>query len=116
MKPEDNLNYTADYWSRKSDALSFKPNKAEGMNKEACSAENAGQAPVVAIQDGNVTADSRDVAAFFGKQHKDVLRAIRELGCSDDFKRRNFAPFKINDLTGESISHVLMTKDGFMFL
>lgn len=36
---------------------------------------------------------SRDVAAFFGKNHRDVLGTIRELPCSDDFQKRNFAPF-----------------------
>jgi Rha family phage regulatory protein len=73
--------------------------------------------PVVRIDDnGNVMADSRDVAAYFGKNHRDVLRVIRELNCSVDFHGRNFAPFKINDLTGETTSHVMMTKDGFVFL
>jgi phage regulator Rha-like protein len=33
-----------------------------------------------------------------------------------DFRLHNFVPFKINDLTGESTSHVTMTKDGFTFL
>lgn len=61
-------------------------------------------------------ADSRDVAAYFGKQHKHVLRDIRELDCSAEFRRSNFGPFYIKDLTGESISHVMMTKDGFTFL
>jgi len=35
-------------------------------------------------------ADSRDVAAYFGKNHFDVLRAIRNLQRSDDFRQRNF--------------------------
>src|SRR5208282_4137135 len=42
--------------------------------------------------------------------------AIRELECSDSFRGCNFAPFKINDLAGESTSHVEMTRDGFSFL
>lgn len=72
--------------------------------------------PIVSIVEGEAMADSRDVASFFKKAHKDVLRAIGNLHCSEDFRRRNFTPFKINDLTGESTSHVLMTKDGFAFL
>ena len=72
--------------------------------------------PIVTLQDGEALADSRDVAAFFSKNHKDVLRAIRDLHCSADFRERNFAPFKIKDLAGESTSHVLMTKDGFVFM
>ncbi|MCI3161929.1 hypothetical protein EQM12_28845, partial [Klebsiella pneumoniae] len=41
---------------------------------------------------------------------------MREVHCSDGFRRHNFVPFKIKDLTGESTSHVLMTKNGFAFL
>jgi Rha family phage regulatory protein len=71
---------------------------------------------VVKIAAGEAMADSRDVAAYFGKDHKNVLRSIRDLDCSPSFTRLNFEPFKINDLTGESTSHVMMTKDGFNFL
>jgi Rha family phage regulatory protein len=78
--------------------------------------ENSFLAPIVTILDGQARADSRDVADYFGKAHKDVLRAIQNLHVSDDFRRRNFAPFKINDLTGESLSHISMTRDGFTFL
>lgn len=35
--------------------------------------------PNVFERDGAAFADSRDVAAFFGKLHKDVLKAIRNL-------------------------------------
>lgn len=78
---------------------------------------DATRTPVVRLTDTNeAMADSRDVAAYFGKNHFDVLKAIRNLTCSPDFKERNFASFKINDLTGEATSHVTMTKDGFTFL
>jgi Rha family phage regulatory protein len=77
---------------------------------------SAERQPVVSIHDGEAMADSRDVAAYFGKRHTEVLRAVRDLHCSDDFRRRNFASFKIKDLTGETTSHVLMTKNGFTFL
>jgi Rha family phage regulatory protein len=72
--------------------------------------------PVVTSHNGEVMADSRDVASFFTKNHKDVLKAVRAMECSPEFERRNFAPFRINDLSGESTSHVLMTKNGFTFL
>lgn len=73
--------------------------------------------PVVRITDiGEAMADSRDVAAYFGKNHFDVLKAIRNLNCSPEFRERNFASFKNNDLAGDSTSHVEMTKDGFTFL
>lgn len=72
--------------------------------------------PALAIHDGVPMADSREVAETFGKRHTEVLRSFRDMHCSDDFRRRNFASFRIKDLTGESLSHVLMTKDGFAFL
>lgn len=72
---------------------------------------------IVYERDGEVFADSRDVARFFGKNHKDVLRAIRNLIKSEPILgRRNFAPYKINDLTGETTSHYKMDRDGFTLL
>jgi Rha family phage regulatory protein len=71
---------------------------------------------LVRVRDGKTIADSRDVAAAFEKRHADVLRAIRDLECPSEFQERNFASFKNNDLTGESTSHVEMTRDGFTFL
>lgn len=80
--------------------------------------QNSGDrgAPVVSTINGVVMADSRDVAATFGKQHQHVLEAYRRLHCSDEFRQSNFRPIKINDLKGESTSHVMMTKNGFAFL
>ncbi|PZU95036.1 MAG: hypothetical protein DI527_02100 [Chelatococcus sp.] len=78
--------------------------------------DNAQFVPVLTIKSGRVMANSRDVARAFDKEHKAVLRAIREMDCSDEFRGCNFAPFKTNDLSGESTSHVDMTRDGFVFL
>jgi len=78
---------------------------------------DAARLPVVAIKNGEVLADSRDVAEFFGKNNKDVMRAIRELIAREpDLGQRNFAPFKINDLTGETTSHYEMDRRGFTVL
>jgi len=78
---------------------------------------DATRTPIVRLTETNeAMADSRDVAEYFGKQHRHVLEAIRNLNCSDQFRRSNFRPNKIKDLTGESTSHVEMTKDGFTFL
>jgi Rha family phage regulatory protein len=68
--------------------------------------------------------DSRDVAARFGKRHADVIRAIRDVirSLQEDARQpieiieRNFASFKIKDLTGETTSHYLMNRDGFVHL
>lgn len=72
--------------------------------------------PTLTIHEGQPMAHSRDVAGIFEKRHADLLRAYRGLECSADFRQRNFASFYNKDLTGESLSHVLMTKNGFAFL
>lgn len=75
------------------------------------------QGMVLLAGDQPVT-DSRRVAVRFNKRHRDVLRAIRLLECSPDFRARNFAQcFEINGLAnGKPEPVVQMTKDGFMFL
>ncbi|KQQ04513.1 hypothetical protein ASF56_12250 [Methylobacterium sp. Leaf122] len=76
----------------------------------------ADRQPIVRLVGDQLRADSRDVAAYFRRDHKNVLQAIANLHCSPSFRGLNFQPFKINDLTGETTSHVEMTKDGFAFL
>lgn len=83
---------------------------------DSLSGNNADLMPSLTIRDGAVIADSRDVAAKFGKEHRRVLQTIRELECSDEFRLHHFVPFKIKDLSGESTSHVEMTEEGFSFL
>jgi len=56
---------------------------------------------------------SLEVAEKFGKDHKDVLRAIRNLDCSEDFMQRNFALHDYVDGRGNTQPMYLMTRDGF---
>lgn len=78
---------------------------------------NAERNPIVTARDGEAFADSRDVAAFFGKQVKHVHEAIRNLIAKEpSLGLANFRPFKIKDFTGESISHYDMDRDGFSLL
>lgn len=73
--------------------------------------------PVVQMRDGVPVADSRDVARYFAKEHKAVLRSIRDAKCSPAFRERNFAPFVSNGLDGKEVTdYVLMTKSGFAFV
>ena len=60
--------------------------------------------------------NSRFVAEVFGRLHKDVLKAIDNLDCSDAFNRRNFAPVEYLDTKGEARRMVDMTFDGMTFL
>jgi Rha family phage regulatory protein len=73
---------------------------------------------MVVVSNDEAVTDSAAVAKVFGKQHKDVLKAIRNLDCSRDFTQRNFAQcLKINDLAnGKREPFYTLTKDGFMFL
>ena len=44
------------------------------------------------VQNGNqLWTTSLDIAEKFGKRHDDVLKAIRNLECSDGFRLRHFA-------------------------
>lgn len=67
--------------------------------------------PQVHAFQGQVMADSRDIAHHFEKAHKNVLRSIRNIHASREFIGRNFV-FQ-EDATGAT-SHVLMTEDGFL--
>lgn len=73
---------------------------------------------MVSLAGDQPVTDSRRVAVRFKKRHRDVLRAIRLLECSQEFRARNFAQcFEINELAnGKPEPLVQMTKDGFMFL
>lgn len=60
---------------------------------------------------------SLDVAETFEKRHADVLRDIEELGCSKDFRERNFALSKyLIENNKRSYPMYYMTRDGFTIL
>lgn len=70
----------------------------------------------LSVREGKVVVSSRDVAKKFGKLHKDILKAAKNLDCSISFNERNFAPVEYVDNKGEKRPEVLMTRDGFTFL
>lgn len=79
--------------------------------------------PIVFVQDGKVFATSRDVAAFFGKNHRDVLRAIDNLIQDEpalgeaEGGLRSFAhtPYLV-EATGQRYRMYTMDRDGFTLL
>ena len=75
---------------------------------------------LVDITDGKVVTTSLKIAEVFGKQHKDVLKAIYFLDCSKDFHERNFAPMshdvKIGNGATRKSAYYSITRDGFAFL
>lgn len=72
---------------------------------------------LVKINDNNqVTTDSLTVADRFGKRHSDVLRSIKLLKCSEEFRQRNFASSSYINEQGKGQPYYDMTQDGWMFL
>ncbi len=59
---------------------------------------------------------SLDVAETFGKRHADVMRDIRELGCSEEFGQRNFAQSYYISVQSKKQPMYHITKDGFTLL
>lgn len=71
---------------------------------------------VITNQQGQSVTTSLIVAQVFGKEHKNVLRDIHGLECSENFNRLNFEPIKYTDSRGREQDAYEMTKDGFSFL
>jgi len=68
---------------------------------------------------GNPVTSSKLVAKKFKKNHKDVLKAIRNLVTSDDWYKRNFALIEYQQVTHSPIikdKEYIMTRDGFSIL
>jgi Rha family phage regulatory protein len=68
----------------------------------------------------SIRTTSVKVAKAFGKRHDDILKKVKNIDCSPDFRLRNFAETQIEVKmpTGgvrKSLSYE-MTKDGFIFL
>lgn len=59
---------------------------------------------------------SLDVAETFGKEHKHVLRDIRELHCSEEFRQSNFEQSKYMNEQNRQQPMYYMTRDGFTIL
>lgn len=75
---------------------------------------------LVAVENEHAVTTSLRVAEVFGKQHKDVLKAVKSLDCSEEFHKRNFAlmqkSIKIGNGAERKSPMYYITRDGFMFL
>lgn len=75
---------------------------------------------LVCLKDGQPVTTSLIVAEHFTKEHKDVLRAIKNLDCSHQFHERNFAlmfqDVEIANGATRQSAYYEMTRDGFSFL
>lgn len=78
--------------------------------------------PIVTVQDGKVTASSKDIARIFGKRHAHVMDAIRDLmaQCPENFNEPNFRLMFIETKVGRGGMRkdpvYAMTRDGFTLL
>lgn len=61
-------------------------------------------------------ADSLFVAQAFEKRHDNVLKDIRELDCSDEFRLLNFEESSYRNAQGKKQPSYCMTRDGFVYL
>ena len=71
---------------------------------------------LVEIENGQPVTTSLKIAELFGKNHKEVLRDIREKilpHITDDFNERNFAPVDYRDGKGQYRPMYYLTRDGF---
>jgi Rha family phage regulatory protein len=66
--------------------------------------------------DDRILVSSLDVAYHFDKQHKNVLRDIQAIECSDDFRRLNFEPSSYQNSQNKPMPMFKMTRDGFAML
>ena len=60
--------------------------------------------------------DSLKVADVFGKRHKNIIQAVKELDCSEEFRRLNFQPSYYLNEQNKRQPKFNMTQDGFTFL
>lgn len=67
-------------------------------------------------KDGKAFCDSLHVADDFSKEHKNVLRDIENLDCSEKFGKLNFELSSYKSAQNKKMPKYLLTKDGFIFL
>ncbi|MDU0946385.1 MAG: Rha family transcriptional regulator, partial [Anaerococcus vaginalis] len=70
---------------------------------------------IMADKNNTARVDSRFVAQFFEKNHKEVLRDIRKVvstdsGLSEEFTELNFALSEYRDTTGRKLPCYLLTR------
>lgn len=75
---------------------------------------------LVRAEEGRVFTTTLIVAETFEKNHKNVLRAVENLECSEEFHERNFAPMVYEAEIGSGAKREFpafeLTRDGFVFL
>ena len=71
---------------------------------------------LITKESGKLMTTSKVIADVFGKTHRDVMRAINLLDCSDDFSLRNFAQSDYTTERGKTYKCYNITEHGFYML
>lgn len=66
--------------------------------------------------DGVAVTTSLMVSKIFGKDHDKVMRDIKNLSCSEEFRAANFGDSSYTSQQNKELPMSVMTKDGFSFL
>lgn len=72
--------------------------------------------PAVELAHGQPTVTSLTIAEHFRKSHRNVLRDVAGLDCSERFNKLNFEPIEYTDPRSRQQPAIRMTRDGFVFL
>lgn len=70
----------------------------------------------VQLKNGVPVTNSVTVALVFNKRHDNVLQAVQQLDCSEEFSLLNFKETSLKDSQNKDRRTYDMTRDGFMFL
>lgn len=73
-------------------------------------------AKLITLKNDHPLTTTIKVADVFGKNHKDVLKALRSLKTSEKFNRSNFGLIEYRDSRGRAKPAYEMTKNGFVML
>lgn len=71
---------------------------------------------LVFVENNRLVTDSLTVAEVFRKEHTRVMRDIRELGCSEEFRLGNFAESYYVNHQGRKMPRVILSEQGLMLL
>jgi anti-repressor protein len=67
-------------------------------------------------KNGNAITTSLRVAEIFEREHRNILRDVQNLSCSQNFRELNFALSSYTSSQNKKLPMYYMTKDGFSFL
>ena len=71
---------------------------------------------LVKFDNGLITANSKEIASKFGKTHRHVLEAVKNMNCSDKFRETNFRLSYYTSTQNKKLKCYEITRDGFSFL